>query len=299
MPAKINLINQKIGKLIVIDETSKRKHNSVVWRCECECGNIIELSTKELRNDGIISCKECGNDRQPKIHITENIVGNTYNNLTVLEKTNKKSGGKILYKCQCNCQDKNIIYVNRTDLINGHTKSCGCIARKFKPGDIINNRKILSITNKKYNNRAISYFCECLLCSRKYSTSSSNLQHTFSCGCQKSLGEFNIIQILEKNQIKYKKEYIFPNTQFKYDFALLDNNNNIIRLIEFDGEQHYIEGVKNTGWNTIKKYKHTKENDLKKEELAKNNNIPLVRIPYWERDNITLQILLEDKYLIK
>ena len=160
-------------------------------------------------------------------------------------------------------------------------------------------QKVVAVSLEKYNNRAISYFCECLLCSRKYSTSSSNLQHTFSCGCQKSLGEFNIIQILEKNQIKYKKEYIFPNTQFRYDFALLDNNNNIIRLIEFDGEQHYIEGVKNTGWNTIKKYKHTKENDLKKEELAKNNNIPLVRIPYWERDNITLQILLEDKYLIK
>lgn len=28
------------------------------------------------------------------------------------------------------------------------------------------------------------------------------------------------------------------------------------------------------------------------------NNIPLVRIPYWERDNITLDIILGDKYLV-
>ena len=29
------------------------------------------------------------------------------------------------------------------------------------------------------------------------------------------------------------------------------------------------------------------------------NNIQLVRIPYWERDNITLEMILGNKYLIK
>ena len=36
-----------------------------------------------------------------------------------------------------------------------------------------------------------------------------------------------------------------------------------------------------------------------KNEYALSHNIPLVRIPYWERDNITLEMILEDKYLIK
>ena len=31
MPAKINLLNQKIGKLFVIEETSKRKNKSIVF----------------------------------------------------------------------------------------------------------------------------------------------------------------------------------------------------------------------------------------------------------------------------
>ena len=54
VPAKINLIGQTIGKLTVLEETSKRKNKSVVWKCQCDCGNIVEYSTKELRSDGLI-----------------------------------------------------------------------------------------------------------------------------------------------------------------------------------------------------------------------------------------------------
>lgn len=61
MPAKINLLNQKFGKLLVLEETNKRKNKSIVWKCQCDCGNIEEFSTKELRSDGIIQCRQCGN----------------------------------------------------------------------------------------------------------------------------------------------------------------------------------------------------------------------------------------------
>ena len=33
--------------------------------------------------------------------------------------------------------------------------------------------------------------------------------------------------------------------------------------------------------------------------MAKENNIPLIRIPYWKRDNINLELLFSNKYLIK
>ena len=56
MPAKINLLGQTFGKLIVIEETPQRKNKSVVWKCKCLCGEEIFLSTKELRNDGICQC---------------------------------------------------------------------------------------------------------------------------------------------------------------------------------------------------------------------------------------------------
>ena len=295
MPAKINLLNQTFGKLKVIEETNKRKNKSVVWKCQCECGEIEEFSTKELRSDGLIQCHKCGNRRQPNNKLTENIIGKTFNHLTVLEKTNNKNNdGKLLYKCRCDCENQTIVYVNRTDLISGHTKSCGCIRRKFNINDIINNRKVISIENSNHRRDKI-YQCKCLLCGRIYETTAQNLQHTISCGCQRSIGEFNIISILNKNNISYKKEYCINN--FRFDFAIYENNK-IIRFIEFDGEQHYLENIKNSGWNTYEKYEYTLQNDLQKNQIAKDMNIPLVRIPYWERDNISLEMLMGDKYII-
>lgn len=299
MPAKINLLNQKFGKLLVIKETNKRKNKSVVWECKCDCGNIEEFSTKELRSDGIIQCHKCGSYRQPKTHLIEDIIGKKFNHLTVLEKTSKRQCGKILYKCICDCEKQSIVYVNRTDLQNNHTKSCGCQHKKFKLNDIVNNRQIIGFdTEKTKNNNSHFYYkCKCLFCGREYSSLSYNLLNSISCGCQRSIGEYNIIKELEKNNISYIKEYCFSNSLLRYDFAILENNK-VIRLIEFDGEQHYENNIKNSGWNTYEKYKLTLKNDIKKNELAKIHNIPLIRIPYWERDNITLNLLLSDKYLI-
>ena len=260
MPAKINLLNQKIGKLFVIEETSKRKNKSIVWKCQCECGNIEEFSTKELRSDGIIQCHKCGNSRKPQANLTENIIGKKFNHLTVLSKSDKRIGGKIGYKCQCDCEEKNILYVTKTDLERNHTTSCGCQRRKYKIGDIVNNKKIIGYLGSKKEGKYY-YKVKCLLCGREYEALGQTLKKSFSCGCQKSLGEFNIIKILNQNNIKYIKEYCFPNSSFRFDFAILNNNNKIIRLIEFDGEQHYEQNVKEKGWNTFERYKYTFQND--------------------------------------
>ena len=298
MPAKINLIGQTFGKLTVLEETSKRKNKSVIWKCQCDCGNIVEYSTKELRSDGLIQCPKCGHNRDPRTQLTENIIGKKFNHLTVIDKTDQIQCGKILYKCQCDCPEKTIIYVNRTDLQNNHTKSCGCITRKYKTGDIVNNRQILFPILNKDKQNIFYYHCKCLLCNREYDASAQTLDHTISCGCQKSIGEFNIIQVLNSNNISYQKEYCFPNNFLRFDFAIFDKNNNIVRLIEFDGEQHYEQNIKNSGWNTYEKYEYTLQNDKQKNQIAKNNQIPLIRIPYWERDNITLELLMGNKYLI-
>jgi len=299
MPAKINLLNQKIGKLLVIEETNKRKNKSVVWKCQCDCGNIVEYSTKDLRSDGIIQCPQCGCNREPKINLTENIIGQKYKHLTVLSKTDKKSGGKILYKCECDCKNKKNVYRTRTDLISGRTSSCGCSKRKYQPGDIINNRKILDWNLENENTKHLYYKCKCLLCGREYEAVAHTIESTISCGCQRSIGEYNIIQVLQKNNISFIKEYHFLNSTYRFDFALLNENKQIYRLIEFDGEQHYEQNIKNSGWNTYEKYQYTLKSDLEKNKIAKDMNIPLIRIPYWERDNITLELLQSNKYLIE
>ena len=86
----------------------------------------------------------------------------------------------------------------------------------------------------------------------------------------------NIKELLDKANIKYKQEYIFsdmPNR--RYDFAIFNNNGEIIQLIEFDGEQHFIEApfFKTT-------LKEQQDIDTEKNEYAKNHNIKLIRISY-------------------
>lgn len=82
----------------------------------------------------------------------------------------------------------------------------------------------------------------------------------------------------------------------KIDSTFYLENNKIIRLIEFDGEHHYQE----ISFHKDNRYslKDRQERDKKKNEWAKNNNIPLVRIPYWEKDNITMDMIMGDNFLI-
>ena len=41
------------------------------------------------------------------------------------------------------------------------------------------------------------------------------------------------------------------------------------------------------------------ERDNRKNKWAIDNNIPLVRIPYWERDKITLDMILGSTYEVR
>lgn len=85
------------------------------------------------------------------------------------------------------------------------------------------------------------------------------------------------------------------NVPLRYDFIIF-NNAIPIRLVEFDGPQHekpyeYFGGELH--------FQETQYNDNLKNEYARAHNIPLVRIPYKERDHITLEMIMGDKYLVK
>ena len=53
-----DLTNQKIGNLTVIERTNKRyKNGAVVYKCRCDCGNIVEVLSSDLtRNHPTSSC---------------------------------------------------------------------------------------------------------------------------------------------------------------------------------------------------------------------------------------------------
>lgn len=83
-------------------------------------------------------------------------------------------------------------------------------------------------------------------------------------------------------------EYSFSNLkdkkQLRFDFAIFDNNNNLIKLIEFQGKQHYEI-------NSF--YISPKEHDELKRKYCKEHNIELLEIPYWDYDKIDINYLLD------
>lgn len=308
MAKLIDLTGQKIGKLTVLEKTTPRKRH-VYWKCQCDCGNIIEVSSESLRRQSI---KDCGcvkkEQQQLKIQGKNNkfnyLVGKRFGKLVVEERTNERINNSIVWKCKCDCGNYKNVPTHL--LTNGHTKSCGCLNREIRWYDITNQRfgKLIALYPNEEKTiakkRDIIWHCKCD-CGEECDVSGYSLRKglTRSCGCANaiSIGEAQIKEILLKNNILFKKEYNPKDlNRLRFDFAIIDKNDKekILRLIEFDGEQHY----KNHYWNSNEPLEERQKRDFLKNEYALNHNIPLVRIPYWERDNITLEMLLGDKYLI-
>lgn len=107
--------------------------------------------------------------------------------------------------------------------------------------------------------------------------------------CQQSNGEKIIRNWLDRNNINYSMQYKFKDCKnikpLPFDFAIFDRQNNLIYLIEYQGEQHF-RPVEIFGGE--ESFKITKENDLKKKQYCKDNNITLIEIPYTNLKNIPI-----------
>jgi len=97
--------------------------------------------------------------------------------------------------------------------------------------------------------------------------------------CRESKGERKIRKYLEENNINYKYQYPIKIKNRKkslyFDFYLPEQN----IAIEFDGVFHYEDHPKQP-------LEITKKRDELKNQYCKENKIKLIRIPYWEYDNI-------------
>ena len=54
---RANIEGEKYGRLTAVMPTEKRIYRAVVWLCQCECGNTVEVSVNRL-NCGLT--KSCG-----------------------------------------------------------------------------------------------------------------------------------------------------------------------------------------------------------------------------------------------
>ena len=70
MSKKIDLRGQKFGKLTVLRENGRDKHNNVLWLCRCECGKEIVVRGGDLRSEKTTSCGCYRRERAVEAHTT-------------------------------------------------------------------------------------------------------------------------------------------------------------------------------------------------------------------------------------
>ena len=130
------------------------------------------------------------------------------------------------------------------------------------------------------------------------------LNHTQGAGCpscKRSKGEQQLEQLLQEHQITYVPQHQYNDCistlsgkRLRFDFFLPLQN----ILIEIDGQQHfYPVSFGSTSRSEDEMFERVRMHDSIKNKYAQDNNILLIRIPYYDIQCLP-QLVLELKELI-
>lgn len=207
----------------------------------------------------------------------------------------------------CKCHRCGKVYsVSRDGLVSGKSSCCNhCKGEKIRQkaeergltswhkGDRFGLLKIIESAESKSGHSYVKCKCDCgnIVNVRVEHLKGQSHSKTISCGCtSKSSGEIKITQLLEQANIEFQEQYRFKdfNLSAPFDFAIFQNNK-LLGIIEYDGEQHFIPI---DIWGGEEGLKLQQERDERKNKWCKENNIKLIRIPYTEYNNLTIGYLL-------
>jgi hypothetical protein len=153
-----NLIGQQFGTLTVVCRSEKNnKSGFVYWECSCKCGKIVVARGSHLLSGNIRSCGKC--------FFVSDITGSLYGKLKVIRQDYADYGHKgVRWICECECGNMKSIRAN--NLINGHTRSCGCFSKELSKKTCMKkygvdhpskNKEIASKTAKSQHNSFLLY----------------------------------------------------------------------------------------------------------------------------------------------
>lgn len=290
-----DLRGQRFGKLTVLYRVKGTSTNAR-WKCLCDCGGLTETNGNNLTGGKTISCGCLGGK-------FIDITNQKFNRLTALYVDSTRPCTKTSHThwiCACECG--NVVSVDSYALRKGLTQSCGCLQKEQTSNacaiDIFNQRfghLIALYPVNKGKNEGTKWHCICD-CGNECDILITSLRRglTQSCGCLRSKGENQIREILLNNNLIFESQKTFPTCRFpdtnayaKYDFYI-----NNYYCLEYDGNIHFQEGIKGNGWNTQEAFEKRVMHDAYKNQWCKENNIPLIRIPYTKLDTLCIEDLL-------
>jgi hypothetical protein len=138
-----NFVDQRFGRLVVLERTTNDRHNKVRWSCRCDCGALKVVGAAELQSGDTRSCgclqRETSGDTTRR-----RLAGERVGMLSILRlvPNPKKRAGK-LWECLCECGKTCLL--SSKNLNGHHYRSCGCVARAPR----IDNRE--AIIRRRYN----------------------------------------------------------------------------------------------------------------------------------------------------
>lgn len=198
--------------------------------------------------------------------------------------------GKVPVELFCNvCKN----WIFQAPKFNCKGCGCPCCAGVNKTTEHL-NQQFKEVHGDKYDYSLVNYVNAktkvSIICKKHGVFKQSPNSHIWGNGCPKcnySKGEKLIDNFLINSNINFKTQYKFEDCRNKkplsFDFAVYKNNE-LIFLIEYQGQQHYEQ----INFNVKEKIK--KDNTLEqiqyrdkiKKEYCKNKGIPLLVIPYYE-----------------
>lgn len=237
-----------------------------------------------------VGCEICHNERvsKSKTRTHEWYINEVSQNIPNIEVLGKyiSATTPILHKCKLHNIDW---YATPYNILHGH----GCYeclkskihAKNTKTQEQYDKDLKLAqpyiIRIEDYQNSFTPILHKCTIDDYKWKISPTNLLSKHS-GCPKcicSIGEKEISNWLEENNISYKTQYKFENCKdikpLPFDFYVPIYNT----LIEYDGEQHY-RAI--NSWGGEEGLKKRQKHDAIKNKYCENNNITLLRIPYFK-----------------
>lgn len=275
----------------------------VKLKFRCGCGEEFEAAFTKFKHRNKRQCSRCGRkaigdyNRHSIDYVISFIRSKSECEFVAGEYVNNMS--KLKLKCSCGKEFS-------TDFANFRVgkqqcNSCGRDIMIFKQRKTPEKfkREVEKISGNEYVflddyvNSKTHLKVKHRVCGNTYNTLPNNFLKGHRCPfCSKngySKGEREIINILEILDIFWGYQIKLPGCKnedlLPFDFAVFSSESHEKPefLIEYDGIQHF-EPVDFFGGQ--ERFEKQQLHDRIKDDYCKQNGIELIRIPYWEQDNI-------------
>ncbi|MCD8364433.1 MAG: transcriptional regulator [Clostridiales bacterium] len=248
MPKLKDLTGQRFGHLAVMEKTEQRKNGYVLWRCRCDCGSELLVSSRSLANGIVSDCGCVPRKTARRGNVAEDLTGRRFGILTVVERCGNRNG-RAVWRCRCDCGGEKLVTAHA--LKSGGCRSCGCLKHRAGrnisdlTGQKFGRLTPLYPTEKRDSKNSVYWNCRCD-CGNIVEVTQSNLVYgTYrSCGCLRREHQSNLssnLHVIDGTCIEFldKEKPRSDNTSGTNGVCRMKNNRYRVD-IGFKGKRMYV-----------------------------------------------------------